>query len=86
VFLCATFGRQVVLPDRPALRSEFGDQEWIHYYDPSSGAPELASAIRVALAEPQRAEQAAVDFAASRPPWDLAVGFDRIVREIDGSD
>jgi glycosyltransferase involved in cell wall biosynthesis len=42
--LAASFGVPAVLPDEPHLRAEFGDEEWVRWFDPSDAAGSLAAA------------------------------------------
>jgi glycosyltransferase involved in cell wall biosynthesis len=83
VFLCATFGRSVILPKAAGLIAEFGDEPWVRYFDPAEGATGLASSIRAALDHPSADSADALDFAAKRSAYDMSLAFDQLLRTLE---
>jgi glycosyltransferase involved in cell wall biosynthesis len=83
VFLCATFGRSVIVPRTPELTAELGEEEWVRYYDPADPVAGLAAAIRAALDQPDADGARAVDFAAARSPYRMSLAFDELLRTLE---
>jgi glycosyltransferase involved in cell wall biosynthesis len=83
VFLCAAFGRSVVIPRRPHLEAEFGHEPWVRYVDPSDEVDGLVRAILAALERPDSEDVAATAFASGRSAYRMSVEFDEILRRLE---
>lgn len=78
MMLAATLGIVCVLPAEPHLVAEYGDQQWIEFFDSDVEDREtsLAGAIeRCFTLNRGVRRQAALDFADSYTPYDMAVEF-----------
>ncbi len=81
MFLCATFGRSVIVPAQRELTAEFGGEGWVRFYDHEN--PEgLVEAIASTVADPDPVSADALAFAASRPPYRLALDFDQVLEQL----
>jgi len=47
--LAASFGVPAVLPDEPHLRAEFGDEQWVRWFDPADPAGSIAEVLTAPL-------------------------------------
>ncbi len=69
----ATFGRPAILPGEQHLVAEFGDQEWVSFFDPSDdSAAGLADAIAQALPTAAERRAAATSYALEYTTYDMA--------------
>lgn len=85
MFLSATFGRPCILPAEPHLVTEFGEEPWVSFFDPSpSPTWSLASAMRQALASSSEAATSAHAFAAGYTTFDMAWDYVRLVSSAAG--
>lgn len=86
LYLAATYGRPVVLPEEPHLVAEFGGQPWVEFFDPQADAPAaLADAIARALEAAPQTSAPATTFAEGFTMYDMAWGFLAIVEELRGA-
>lgn len=83
VFLCATFGRSVVVPRSPQLEAELGEQPWVRYFEPMGDGDGLRDAIRDSLERPEADRSAALAFAAQRSAYRMSVEFDDVLRRLE---
>lgn len=86
--LAATFGIPVVLPALPHLTAEYGDQEWITFFDDADGAERhraIASAIEQSLNHGTAARRSARAFASSYTPFDMSVRFADLLDDFCGT-
>jgi len=84
VLLAATFGRPCVLPGEPHLLAQYGDQEWITFYEPGpEPTAALARAITDALPTARARRAAAISFAREYATYDMAWDYLRILTADD---
>ncbi|WP_156760960.1 hypothetical protein [Microbacterium karelineae] len=82
MYLAATYGLPIVLPDEPHLVAEFGDEAWIRFFD--RGRPD--ESIAALLADPWfrdgEVRAAARAFADSRPPQAMAARYADLIERL----
>ena len=79
MFLAATYGLPVILPDAPHLVAEYGGEEWIRFFDRERPAEHIAELLSDAWFREPAAREAALSFAASRPPAEMGESFAALV-------
>jgi beta-1,4-mannosyltransferase len=82
MFLAASFGRSVVAPRQRSLEAEFGDETWVHFYDPTESPAALAASILAALDSPDDSD-AALAFSRRRTPYQFSMAFDAALQTLE---
>lgn len=83
VLLSATFGRPCILPAEPHLLAEYGDQEWVSFYETGEdkvGA--LAKMLPIALSKAESAQQSAREFATEYTTLQMARDYVAILEDV----
>lgn len=83
MFLAATYGVPVILPDEPHLVAEFGGEEWIRFFDRADADASLASLIEDPWFRRPEAREAARRFADARPPQRMAEQYADLVTSLE---
>ena len=73
--LAATFGVPVVLPDEAHLRSDFGGEAWVRWFEPGD-----AGALARVLSEPLPERGAALGFTARLAPFAVSRRYEALLR------
>ena len=79
MFLAATYGLPIILPDAPHLVAEYGDEAWIRFFDRERPAEHIAELLAEGWYADPAAREAALAFAASRPPAEMGARFAALV-------
>jgi hypothetical protein len=79
MFLAATYGLPIILPDAPHLVSEYGDEAWIRFFDRDRPAEHIAELLADGWYTDPTAREAALAFAASRPPAEMGARFAALI-------
>ncbi|PYY59537.1 hypothetical protein DEJ17_07290 [Curtobacterium sp. MCSS17_011] len=75
--LAATFGVPVVLPNEAHLRSDFGGEPWVRWFEPGD-----AGALARVLSEPLPERGAAREFTARLAPFAVSRRYDALLRDM----
>ena len=79
MFLAATYGLPIILPDAPHLVDEYGDQAWIRFFDRGRPAAHIAELLSDRWYAEPAAREAALEFAATRPPAEMSARFASLI-------
>jgi glycosyltransferase involved in cell wall biosynthesis len=83
MMLAATFGVPVVLPNLDHLVDEFGDQEWITFFEERDEDEvrwaSIAEAIEMTFDDRRHKSRAAAEFARAYTPWDMTKAYADLV-------
>ncbi|GGH37593.1 glycosyltransferase [Microbacterium album] len=82
--LGATFGVPSVLPDEPHLRADFGDEEWVRFFDPSRPSESIAELVDQDWYRSTDVRESARAFARSRLPITTSRRFADLVEAMAG--
>lgn len=80
--LAATMNVPTVLPGIPHLRSQFGDQSWISFFDPDDAVSTLAALLSDDQKFRHFEKHAFDDFTESISPWAVSVDYLRALRSL----
>lgn len=87
IFLAATFGLPVVVPDQPSLRSDFATEPWVCFATGDDRPLALADAVEEAVGRSAAASESAVRWARSYTPWEMSRRFaDDVLARFRASD
>ncbi len=75
IFLAATFGLPVVVPDQPSLRHDFGAEPWVTFAASDGGPTAIADAVERALNHRETAGRSAEAWARTHTPWAMSRRF-----------
>lgn len=82
MYLAATYGLPIVLPDAPHLVAEFGDEAWIRFFDRERPDESIAELIGDPWFRDDDVRDAARAFAESRPPQAMAERYADLIEEL----
>lgn len=82
MFLAATYGLPVILPDAPHLVAEFGEEAWIRFFDHTRPAESIAELLADGWFHQEEARAAARAFADARPPRAMAEAYADLVERL----
>jgi len=82
MFLAATYGLPIILPDAPHLVEEYGDQPWIRFFDRDQPAEHIAELLADGWFAEPGARESALAFAASRPPAEMGERFAALIESL----
>lgn len=86
VLLSATFARPCILPREPHLLAEYGDQEWVSFYETGENkVAALAVAIEDSLASSVAAQKAAKRFSESYSTLHMSRDYLALIEELTSS-
>ncbi|GAA1780745.1 glycosyltransferase [Leucobacter iarius] len=82
LYLGATFGTPTILPDEEHLRADFGDQQWIRFFDPENAEDSIAALIDDDWYRSPEVRRAAREFARANPPIMMSRRFAHVVEAL----
>lgn len=83
MMLAATFGVPVVLPAEASLLSDYGDQQWIRFFDTERAPDSIAEILADDWYLRPESRQSALDFAKNRSPVAMSRDYMAMVREAE---
>lgn len=82
MFLAATYGLPIVLPDAPHLVDEFGGEAWIRFFDRSRPDDSIADLLAEPWFRDPAVRAAARTFADERPPQAMADAYADLIERL----
>ncbi|GAB4083720.1 glycosyltransferase [Myceligenerans cantabricum] len=80
--LAATYGVPTVLPDEPHLRTAYGDEPWVRFFDPGDPTASISDLITGDWHRDPVVHAAALAFARHRTPTRMARDYARLVARL----
>lgn len=84
VHLAATFAVPAILPDEPHLRRQYGDQDWVAFFDPADAEHSLARVIGDADQFKGVGSESFAGFTDPIGPWTVSSSYRDLLQELTG--
>ncbi|WP_206447327.1 glycosyltransferase [Agrococcus sp. KRD186] len=84
--LAATFGLPVLLPDEHTITADFGDEQWLRFFDPADAVSSIRASIEDGWFRDPAVRESALAYARRRSPYAMARAYAELIEEVSGRD